>query len=141
MLKTETQRLIAAPPERIWPVLTNAKTLADGSFGIIRLEGEIEPGGKIRLWSEVSPDRAFALRVARFEPNRRMVWRGGMPLGLFSGTRTFTLLPETGGTLFHMQEVFTGPMAGMITSSMPNLTPSFEKFAVALAASTERQDA
>jgi hypothetical protein len=34
-----------------------------------------------------------------------MVWVGGMPLGLFKGTRTFTLAPGQGGaTQFTMRE-------------------------------------
>ena len=38
-----------------------------------------------------------------------MVWSGGMPLGLFTGTRTFTLTAKGDGTTdFHMQEVYAG---------------------------------
>ncbi len=136
----ETQRTIPTPPADVWRVLTNAKRLASGPFGITRLDGEITPGGKIKLWSEVSPNRAFALRVRVLEENERMVWEGGMPFGLFKGVRTFSLAADGTGTRFHMREEFSGPMLGMIWKSMPDLQPSFEQFAAALAdASVESQ--
>ena len=75
--------------------------------------------------------------MATYAAPHKMVWRGGMPLGLFTGTRTFTLTPNDTGTTFHMQEVFTGLMSGMITKSMPDLTPSFTKFAQTLKATAE----
>jgi hypothetical protein len=44
--------------------------------------------------SKISPGQAFRLTVREFVPARRMVWSGGVPLGLFKGKRVFTL---TGG--------------------------------------------
>jgi hypothetical protein len=131
------ERIINAPPERIWKVLVDARALASGAFGIIRLEGRIALGEQLKLWSVVSPKRAFPLKVTGFDTNRSMVWSGGMPFGLFTGTRTFTLTPDGQGTRFAMREVYTGAMTGLIWSSIPDLTPSFEQFAVALAASVE----
>ena len=61
-----------------------------------------------------------------------MVWRGGMPLGLFTGTRTFSLEQDDAGTVFTVHEVFIGLMAGLIGKAMPDLQPSFDQFADAL---------
>lgn len=133
----EVQRAIRATPEQVWKILTNAQSLVDGGLGVIRLEGTIALGAKLRLWSEVSPNRAFSLRVAELTPPRTMVWSGGMPLGLFTGVRTFTLTPDHNGTLFRMREEFSGLMAPLILRSMPDLTPSFEKFAEGLKALSE----
>jgi hypothetical protein len=59
-----------------------------------------------------------------------MVWTGGMPLGLFRGVRTFALDPLPGGGVrFTMEERFSGPLAGLIGRSMPDLQPSFDRFA------------
>ncbi len=62
------------------------------------------------------------------EPER-MVFRGGMPLGLFAGQRTYTLQREGTATRFTMREQYTGPLAGLIFRSIPDLGPSFRQFA------------
>ena len=131
---------IAASPAAVWQVLTQKLPDDPTAFGILRLDGNVAKGAKIKLWSEVAPDRAFALTVVTFDAPQKMVWRGGMPLGLFTGTRTFTLTPNGAGTTFHMQEVFTGLMSGMITKNMPDLTPSFTKFATTLKMKAETDD-
>ena len=136
-MRFDVKREIKASPAAIWPVLINAQRLQDGSFGITRIEGRIEPGGKIKVWSEVNPGRAFPLKVAYFQPGVRMVWEGGMPFGLFKGVREFTLTLSPLGTLFQMSETYSGPLAGLITKSIPDLGPSFEKFADGLKAATE----
>lgn len=137
MKSFEVRRPIAASPRQVWKWLTSAEALVSGGLGVIRLDGTIEPGGRLKLWSEASPSRAFALRVTEFTPERAMVWTGGMPFGLFTGTRRFTLTPSGSQTVFHMREEFTGLLAPLIGRSIPDLTPSFEKFANGLRAMAE----
>lgn len=137
MHEFHVERRIEASSERIWSILTNAQTLANGQFGIARIDGDIALGSRIKLWSEAAPGRAFPLRVATLERNRTMVWTGGMPLGLFTGTRTFRLTPDGAGTVFLMTEVYTGPMVALIWRSMPDLDPSFRQFADGLARTAE----
>ena len=55
-----------------------------------------------------------------------------MPLGLFTGQRTYTLEAEGSGTRFTMREEYTGPLAGMIFKKIPDLGPSFRQFAEGL---------
>jgi hypothetical protein len=133
----EVERSIRARPETLWAIITNRDTLLKGGFGIFRMEGSIAPGNKIKLWSEVSPKRAFPLKVAAWEPNKHMIWEGGMPLGLFKGVRRFDITTKDGGSHFRMREDYIGPLAGMITKSIPNLTPSFNTFADALKRAAE----
>lgn len=133
----QTSIEIAAPAETVWHALTQKLKDDPTAFGILRLDGSLAKDAKIKLWSEVAPNRAFALTVAAFDAPRKMIWRGGMPLGLFTGTRTFTLSAQGGRTSFHMQEVFTGLLSGMITKSIPDLTPSFIKFAETLKSKAE----
>lgn len=135
----ETQISISAPIDRVWRVLTLDMPKSPVNYGILRLEGQIARGAKIKLWSEVAPKRAFSLRVDTFDPPNRMVWRGGMPFGLFTGERTFKLTSNADGCSFQMQEVFSGLMSGMITKSMPDLTPSFIKFAQKLKSMAETE--
>lgn len=125
-------RDIAAPPSTVWSILTDAKRLSDGSFSIIRIDGQIAEGASFKLWSEVDPKRAFPIRVALMAPETRMEWHGGMPLGLFLGNRQFTLTPSETGTRFEMKETYSGLLKGLITKAIPDLQPSFEKFADAL---------
>ena len=134
----EATSTIKADPAAIWAILTDASAYPRWDSGIERIEGRIAPGEKIKLFSEVSPGRAFPLRVVGFEPGRRMVWTGGMPLGLFRGVRTFTLTPAGDGvTDFRVREELTGPMLPLIWRSMPDLGPSFVRFAQGLKAHAE----
>lgn len=135
----EAAATIQAPPERVWSILTDGPGFPEWDSGILRIEGAITPGGSFKLWSEVSPKRAFALTVAAFDPPRGMAWKSGMPLGLFSGERTFALTPTAGGTAFTMREEFRGIMLPLIRRSMPDLQPSFDRFARGLKARAEQQ--
>ena len=98
---------------------------------------DFEVGRTIELVSIVSPKRTFRLEVAAMESPTRMVWTDGMPLGLFTGTRTYTLVPDGDGSRFSMVEEFAGPLAGLITKMIPDLTESFELFADGLREAAE----
>ena len=107
-----SSRTIAAPPEKVWALITDAANFPAWNSTIVSLEGSIKTGQRISLVSTVSPKRAFKLTVTEMDGPRRMVWADGMPLGLFRGTRTYELdATVDGGTRFQMTEVFTGPLA------------------------------
>ena len=127
----EARSTIKASPARVWQVLTDGEKFPTWDSGIERFEGKIAPGATVKLFVKVNPGRAFPLKVTEFTPQRRMVFSGGMPLGLFRGRRTYTLEPQGsgGGTSFHMREEYTGPLLGMIWKSIPDLGPSFQQFA------------
>jgi hypothetical protein len=125
--------LIEARPEAVWAILTDAPAYPEWDSGVERVEGEIAPDQTIKVFSKISPGRAFPVKVRELVPGQRMVWAGGMPLGLFKGERTFTLSPEGGdATRFSMREEFSGPLLPLIWKSMPDLGPTFEQFAVDL---------
>jgi hypothetical protein len=130
--------VIAASPARVWAILTDGTGYAGWDSGVERVEGEIAPDQTIKVFSKVSPGRAFPVKVAEFSPSERMVWSGGMPLGLFKGERTFTLETDgSGATRFAMREEFSGPLLPLIWRSMPDLGPSFDQFAAGLKARAE----
>jgi uncharacterized protein YndB with AHSA1/START domain len=134
----EARSNIKANTEKVWQVLTDGERYAKWDSGIERFEGQIAPGATVRLYVKVNPGRAFPLNVTELTSNRRMVFSGGMPLGLFRGVRTYTLEPDaTGGTNFHMREEYTGPLLGMIWKSIPDLGPSFQQFADGLKSEAE----
>jgi len=129
---------IAATPDAIWAILTDAANLSAWDSGVERVEGKIAPGETIKVFVKVNPGRAFPVKVTEFVPSQRMVWSGGMPMGLFKGVRTYTLSPQGGGmTRFTMREEYTGPLLPMIWRSIPDLGPSFQQFASGLKSRAE----
>jgi hypothetical protein len=134
----EARSTIKADPQTIWAIITDGPGYLSWDNGVVRVEGMIEPGRKIKVVSEANPGRTFPVKVTRFVPPTSMEWSGGMPLGLFKGVRTFTLEPlGDGSTNFTVREEYTGPLLNMIWKKMPDLGPSFEKFATGLKARAE----
>jgi uncharacterized protein YndB with AHSA1/START domain len=133
------ERHIAAPPERVWALLTDARSYAAWNRAVVSIEGDIRSGSSIRLVSTVNPKRTFTLAVSAVDAPRTMTWSDGMPLGLFTGERVFQLTPRDGGTGFAMTESYRGPMAGLITRAIPDMTESFGVFADGLKAAAEAQ--
>jgi uncharacterized protein YndB with AHSA1/START domain len=125
----EANSFIEAPPERVWLVLTDAAAWPDWDSGVTRVEGRIALGEKVSVTVAANPGRSFPVKVAQLDSPERMVFLGGMPAGLFTGRRTYTLAAEGTGTRFTMREEYTGPLAGMFFRSIPDLGPSFRRFA------------
>jgi hypothetical protein len=140
MMKSyEASSTIKASPDRIWAILTDAPKYTEWDSGVERVGGQISPGEKITVVSKANPGRAFPVKVAEFVPGKRMVWSGGMPLGLFKGVRTFTLSPQgDGATLLNVREEYTGPLLPMIWKSIPDLGPSFQQFVTGLKSEAEK---
>ena len=139
MKSYDAKVIINATPERIWKLLTDAPNYPSWNPSVERIEGTIAPGETIKVIVKVNPGRVFPVKVTEFQPGKRMVWSGGMPLGLFKGERTYSLEPGGGGTTnFTMREEYTGPLLSMIWKSIPDLGPSFEQFATGLKAGAER---
>lgn len=134
---TSTSTAIAAPPERVWQLLTDADWWNRADNGVADVTGAIAQGHKVKLVSEVDPKRSFKLTVDELSAPTRMVWTGGMPLGLFTGRRTFEVAGAGAGCTFSMTEDFTGPLSPLIIKSMPDLQGSFDQFAAALKADSE----
>lgn len=131
------RRMIEASPETVWDLLTHASGYAEWNPAVVSLSGDIAVGKKIKLVSVVNPKRTFTLTVTGLDAPRTMVWADGMPLGLFKGVRTYTLHRRDEGTEFSMEEVFSGPLAPLITKAIPDLTDSFEQFADGLKVASE----
>jgi hypothetical protein len=123
---------IGAAPEAVWAVLVDGAAWTSWDSAVARFSGTIAPGEKVTVYPEVDPKRGFPVKVVEFVPAERMTWRGGMPLGLFTGTRTYRLLPQDGGTRFELREEYSGPLAGLIFGSIPDLQPSFDRFVAGL---------
>ncbi len=134
----EAESLIEATAEQIWPTLTDAAAWPTWNSGVTKVDGSVVLGGKLTISVAANPGRAFPVKVTTLDAPHRMVFRGGMPLGLFVGQRTYTLVPEGSGTRFTMREEYSGPLAGLIFKSIPDLGPSFQQFADGLKTRVEQ---
>jgi uncharacterized protein YndB with AHSA1/START domain len=137
-LAFEASSKIAAAPQEVWAVLVQGADWPSWDSGVASVDGTIALGKKLKIQSKVAPGRAFPVKVTRFASPSDLEFTGGMPLGLFKGVRTYTLAADkSGGTLFTMREEYTGPLAGSIGKSIPDLNPSFEQFATGLKSRVE----
>lgn len=133
MKSFSTTTSIQAPAETIWAILCDTAQWPAWNPTVVKVEGTIALGETLALFTQSKPNRAFVLTVSEYIPHQRMVLSGGMPLGLFSGTRTYTLTPQTDGPVqFTMGEVFSGLLSPVFGRAIPDLQPSFDEFAAAL---------
>ena len=103
------ERVIAAPPEKIFPLLADASRHADfdGSGSVVGVQGKSEPlklGSKFGMNMKIGVPYSMVSTVVEYEENRRIAWqpRLGLPLvGRFVGGRIwrYELEPVDGGTL------------------------------------------
>lgn len=138
MLQYSATLRIQASPEVLWQLLTDAAGYPQWDPWVERIEGQIAPGQRVKAYTKLQPGRAFPATVTEFVPGQKMVWTGGMPFGLFTGVRTFTLTPQGAGvTEFTLTETFTGLLLPLFARSIPDMNPVFRDFAEGLKAFAE----
>jgi hypothetical protein len=119
---------ISGTPEAVWAALSDAAAYPEWDPNMKSIEGKIGLGEKLVLHTNITK-QAFKVTVSELETDRRMVWKSGMPLGIFKGARTFEILPQGDGKVrVKVREVFSGLMSPIIGRMIPDLQPSFEKF-------------
>ena len=132
MKKYSAAITIDASAKRVWDILANADGYPDWDLSMERIEGELALGETVKFYTKLSA-QAFPVKVTAFEPGRRMVLTGGMPLGLFKSERTHTLTPlGEGQTGFHTEEIFSGLLLPVFGKNIPDLTENFRGFVAAL---------
>lgn len=123
---------IAASPETIWKLLTNAEGYTSWNSTVVELTGKIAPGEKVVLRSTLAPNRKFKLNVKAFEPSKLLSWGDAM------GTRTYALTPTADGrTRFTMTEVIGGPIFPLFARMIPSFDDSFNQIAADLKRAAE----
>ena len=130
---------INAPRDKVWAILTKADDMVRWNSTLTSMEGDIAPGGIVKMQVPEAPGRTFKVKVTRFVPNEVMVWRQGNPL-LFLGVRTYSLgvNPDGSVTRFQMTEEFSGLMLPLIAGRLPDFGPIFEQYAADVKAESER---
>lgn len=110
----EARTLINARSSTVWDIITDARNYTVWESGITHIRGELRNGGTIRIRTHTGGNRTIRLHVQQM-PGEVMTWTQGMPLGLLTGVRTFTLEPVGGGTThLSVKEEFTGPLCGLL---------------------------
>jgi len=138
MKEYRASTFINASPDTIWAILTDGSKYPEWDPVAERIEGKIAPGETVKAFTKLAPGRAFPAKVTEFQPGRKMTWTGGMPLGLFKGVRTFTLIPQGDGSVeFILRETFSGPMLLLIGGTIPDMTEPFQGFVAGLKARAE----
>jgi uncharacterized protein YndB with AHSA1/START domain len=119
---------VAAPPSRLWALLTDAADFPRWNTTVTSIEGRIAEGERIAVRVPIS-ERVFKLSVRDVVPDQRMTWSDGTA-PMFKGVRTYTLTPKPNGTTeFRMVEEFKGLMLPMIAGQLPDFGPVFEQYA------------
>lgn len=106
-LTMETE--LAAPPERVWTVLTDFAAYQDWN-PYQTIDGKAEHLAVVSVLSRGLDGRAFPKARAaiwKFEPNAKLEFLSGTPLW-FSSTRFFHLSPTGTGTLLRHGARFSG---------------------------------
>ena len=123
---------IHASAETVWNILTDAKAYPSWDLSMDHIEGKLALGETVKFFTKLSA-QAFPVKVTAFEPGRKMVLTGGMPLGLFKSERTHTLTAnKDGGITFKTEEIFSGLLLPVFGKNIPDLTENFNNFAAAL---------
>lgn len=132
MKKYTASITINASAEKIWKILTDASGYPAWDLSMDHIEGKLALGETVKFFTKLSA-QAFPVKVIVFEPNRKMVLTGGMPLGMFKSERTHTLTEnKDSSTTFHTEEIFSGLLLPVFGRNIPDLTENFRGFATAL---------
>ena len=138
MRSFEAATRIDASPEQVWALLVDVRSWRDWDSGVDRVEGRVALGERLTLYATMIRNRPFEVTVTELRPREAMRWRGGLPFGLAVIERTYSLdAQEGGGTLLTVREDHTGPLAGLLGRSTPDLNPSFRHFVEGLKARAE----
>lgn len=129
-----TGTTIAASQERVWAMLIDGESYEDWNPEIIGVRGQMALGARIVAQVRLGDGavRSVPQRVVEFQPPNRMVWQGGLPLGLFVGRRVFTLTATAGGVDFRMHLQMSGPLSSMILKSLGDRQPEIDSFTAGL---------
>jgi hypothetical protein len=129
---------IDAGPAEVWALLTDVGSWRDWDSGVDRVEGRVALGEPITVYATMIRNRPFRATVTELRPLEIMRWRAGLPAGLAVIERTYALdAQEPGGTVLSVREDHTGPLAGLLGRTTPDLNPSFRQFCAGLKAKAE----
>ena len=137
----DTNVEIAAPPLRVWDVLTDFARFPEWNPFIVRIEGRPEPGARLRV--EIKPPgrsaMAFSPTVLAARAGKELRWRGRLLLpGVFDGEHAFELAERGDTCIFRQSERFTGLLVPLLGGALAATGRGFEAMNAALKKRVER---
>jgi hypothetical protein len=132
---------IAAPPARVWAVLTDFGSYPDWNPLFREATGTIEVGQRITLRS-VHPANGRLMTVKptiiAAEQDKELAWASRLP-GVISGEHKFTLCESGSGTRLVQSESFGGLLARTASGTMTNTEAAFRDLNEAIKRRAEAQ--
>ncbi|WP_280442726.1 SRPBCC domain-containing protein [Nocardia brasiliensis] len=137
MRTIDTRIDMAAPPERVWSVLTDFAAYPGWNPFFVAVDGVAEPGAPLKLHTKFSNrfrTRIFPVTVYTVDAPQVLLWGGGLAIpGIADGKHGFELTATvTGGTHLRHYEQLSGlviPIAGRLLSFLEH---SYEQLNQAL---------
>jgi hypothetical protein len=136
---------IAAPPDRVWEVLSDFDAYPEWNPFIRRISGSARKGEKLEVRIEPPDGRGMTFRptVLAAAPNRELRWLGRLLFpGLFDGEHTLRVEPRDGeeGSRFIQSEEFRGFLVPVFGRMLGKTEEGFREMNAALKERAERGD-
>jgi hypothetical protein len=131
---------IAAPPERVWELISDLPAYARWNPFIVRAGGELAVGGRLHITIAAPGHRPVTFRptVLELEPGQSVTWLGRTLLpGLFDGHHTLSVTATEGGARFRTSEEVSGILVPLLGGIMRDSQRGFELMAAAVKARAE----
>lgn len=132
---------IAAPPGRIWEILTDFASYTHWNPLLTRIEGDLEVGGRLQVRFRLPGGGGMTLRtrIKAVGPERELRWVGSVVIpGIFDGEHIFQLEPVGDDkTRFTQAERFSGVLVPLFGSFIGRTRRGFEAMNQALKARAE----
>jgi hypothetical protein len=113
---------IAAPPERVWAILTDFASYPDWNPFIKTISGDLRVGSRlaVRIAPTGGAGMAFTPVVTEMRGSAVLEWLGRLFIpGIFDGRHRFELVPLADGTTsFTQSETFAGLLVPLFSSTL-----------------------
>lgn len=131
----DTRIEIAAPATRVWGILTDFPRFPEWNPFIARIEGQPEPGARLRI--QIRPPgksaMTFTPKVLVARPGKELRWLGRLLLpGIFDGEHAFELEERGGSCSFRQSERFTGLLLPLLGGALAATERGFAAMNAAL---------
>ena len=136
----ETSLHIRAASQQVWAVLTDVENWPRWDSGVTRVDGKLAVGQRLTITVAANPKRPFPVKVTELAAPHQMTFSAGIPLAVFTGTRSFTITPMGASECqLTLREEYSGMLAKRIYAKAPGINPAFMKFVQGLARQSEQR--